>query len=278
MNDDITTQSGSETREPGQTPGRPDELKSAVRNKYAEIAGSRTGCGPYSMVGESYAGIAGHEAQADLGLGCGIPTRLAALAAGETVVDLGSGAGNDAFVARAAVGAEGRVIGLDFTEEMISSARAIAAERGFDNVEFVFGEIEAMPLSDGIADIVISNCVLNLVPDKRKAFEEMFRIIKPGGRFCVSDVVVDGVFPPGVRESLEAYVGCIAGAIERRQYLELLEGVGFVEVEVAAEHRIEPPREVLSKAFDLATIDAYYAGASRVVSVTVRGRKLTTPR
>ncbi len=272
--------------------GKGDELRRAVRDKYAAIAATRpavgqgpSGCGSgeqvslagisqlYSMVGESYAGIEGHEVAADLGLGCGIPTRLAALAAGETVVDLGSGAGNDAFVARAAVGAEGRVIGLDFTDEMIASARSIAAERGFDNVEFVHGEIEAMPLAGDIADIVISNCVLNLVPDKRRAFEEMFRIIRPGGRFCVSDVVVDGPFLPGVRESLEAYVGCIGGAIERELYLELLGEAGFVEIEIAAEHRIAPPREILSKAFDRATIDAYHAGKSQIASVTVRGRK-----
>ena len=277
---------------------RPDEntLKEAVRARYADIAtkgAGRTGtggeacsgtvdcCNPsagiaalsYTMVGESYAGMAGHVQEADLGLGCGIPTRLAALSPGETVVDLGSGAGNDAFIARAAVGESGRVIGLDFTEEMVSRARAVAGGRGYRNVEFVQGDIESMPVATGTADIVISNCVLNLVPDKRRAFAEMYRIIKPGGRFCVSDIVIEGELPEAVRSSLEAYAGCVAGAMERTKYLALLREAGFSGVEVAAEHRIDPPEEVLRASFDEKTVEAYHSSGAGVVSVTVRGRK-----
>jgi len=236
-------------------------------------AAGEAGTIPYSMIGDSYEGLAGHEADADYGLGCGLPTKLAAIAPGETVVDLGSGAGNDAFVARAEVGAEGRVIGIDFVQEMVGKAREIAARRGYTNVEFRLGEIEKLPVEANEADIVISNCVLNLVPDKARAFAEMHRIIKPGGRFCVSDIVVDGELPPAVRASLEAYAGCVSGALERSRYLALLQEAGFTEVGVAAEHRIDAPEEILRKELTEAEVAAFCAGNGSVTSVTVRGRK-----
>lgn len=228
------------------------------------------------MVGESYRGLSGHEEDADLGLGCGIPTRLAAITSGETVVDLGSGAGNDAFVARAETGETGRVIGLDFTREMVDRARTVAASRGYTNVEFLLGDIESMPIAAATADIVISNCVLNLVPDKQSAFREMFRITKPGGRFCVSDIVVDGELPPAVKRSIEAYVGCVAGAIPREQYLDLLREAGFSAVRIAAEHSVVPPDNLLRTMFDEATIRAYRESGARTTSVTVLGRRPST--
>ncbi len=282
-----------------------NEIKERVRERYGKIAGSTgTSCcgGPvetddgstlytpsaeetccssapetalkadgYSMVGELYQGLEGHEQDADLGLGCGIPTRIAGIVPGETVVDLGSGAGNDAFVARAAVGETGRVIGVDFTQQMVEKAREIAARRGYGNVEFVQGDIEAMPLEDGIADLVISNCVLNLVPDKPAAFREMYRIIKPGGRFCISDIVIDGKLPPSVQASLEAYVGCVAGAMQRPDYLNALEATGFMDVRVEKEHSVDPPDSVLRGMFDTAVVEEYRASDASVTSVTVVG-------
>lgn len=274
----------------GQAEPTTEEIREQVRSRYAGIAkraGSGTQpsscCGTtaatdlfdqYSMVGDNYEGIAGHEKDADLGLGCGIPTKHAALAPGETVVDLGSGAGNDAFVARAAVGEDGRVIGLDFTREMVERARTTARSRGYTNVEFVTGDIEAMPIADSTADIVISNCVLNLVPDKSSAFREMHRIIKPGGRFCISDIVIDGTIPVEVRSSIEAYVGCVAGAIRREEYLALLRAAGFTAVSIVGEHPVEPPDSLLRTIFSRETIRAYRESGARITSVTVTGKKV----
>lgn len=214
------------------------------------------------MMVESYESLQGHEPDADLSLGCGIPTRLAGLETGETVIDLGSGAGNDAFVARHAVGERGRVIGLDMTEEMVARARSIAAKRGFSNVEFVLGDIEDMPIDDETADIVLSNCTLNLVPDKATAFTEMFRVTRPGGRFCISDVVTEGTLPDHIRGSVESYVGCVAGALERGEYLRLLELAGFSDVTVREEREIELPESIESDRTD---------DGARVLSVTVTG-------
>ena len=176
---------------------------------------------------DAYGKLDGHVEEADLGLGCGLPTQHAGLAPGQTVVDLGSGAGNDVFIARAAVGETGRVIGIDMTSEMVAKARENAARRGFGNVEFRLGEIEALPVDAAAADVVVSNCVLNLVPDKTKAFAEIFRILKPGGRFCVSDIVLEGELPAELRRAAELYVGCVAGALERDRYLDIIRKAGF---------------------------------------------------
>ena len=186
-----------------------------------------------NVIGDAYAGVAGRLAEADLNLGCGVPTRHAALRPGETVLDLGSGAGNDAFIARHEVGPEGRVLGVDMTAEMIAKARGNAAKLGYDNVEFREGPIEQMPVDAGSVDVVISNCVLNLVPDKGRAFAEMFRVLRPGGRFCVSDIVATGELPAPVREVAALYVGCVAGAMAEDRYLALLETTGFDDVRVA---------------------------------------------
>jgi arsenite methyltransferase len=253
-----------------------DETRTLVRQRYATIARESAGrCAPAScgrgpemapdglnVIGDAYAGVAGHVADADLNLGCGVPTRLAALAAGETVLDLGSGAGNDAFIARHEVGPEGRVIGVDMTPEMIAKARANAARLGYDNVEFRLGEIEHLPVAADSVDVVISNCVLNLVPQKARAFAEIFRVLKPGARFCISDVVSVGDLPEGVRRDAELLVGCVAGAMDKDAYLELVEAAGFGAVRIAEARRLRLPAELTER-----------CGAASLESVTVVSTK-----
>ena len=237
-----------------------DETRTLVRERYAAIvregasccAPASCGCGPemapdgLNMIGDAYAGIAGHLAEADLNLGCGVPTRLAELAAGETVLDLGSGAGNDAFIARHEVGPEGTVIGVDMTPEMITKARENAAKLGYDNVEFRLGEIEHLPVAADSIDVVISNCVLNLVPLKARAFSEMFRVLRQGGRFCVSDIVATAELPEPVSQAAGLYVGCVAGAMPEADYLALLAKTGFKDVHVAEAKPIALPDEALA--------------------------------
>ena len=219
-----------------------DEVRALVRERYGAIAreiGSccaPSRCGPeiapdgLNVIGNAYDGVAGRVADADLNLGCGAPTQHAALKRGETVLDLGSGAGNDVFIARHEVGAEGRVIGVDMTPDMIARARANAQKLEFENVEFRLGEIEHLPVESGSIDAIISNCVLNLLPDKAPAFVEMFRVLRPGGRFCVSDIVATGPLPEVVREAAALYVGCIAGALPESEYLALIKAAGFESV------------------------------------------------
>ena len=237
-----------------------DDIRTLVRERYGAIAQAATsccaptscGCGPemapdgLNVIGDDYQGVAGRLEEADLNLGCGVPTRHAALRRGETVLDLGSGAGNDAFIARHEVGTEGRVIGVDMTPEMIARARGNAARLGFANVECRLGEIERLPVDANTVDVVISNCVLNLVPNKAQAFAEMFRVLRPGGRFCVSDIVATGELPRGVRDAAGLYVGCIAGAMPGTEYLRSLEAAGFQEVAIVKATPIELPDEALS--------------------------------
>ncbi len=261
-----------------------NRVKETVRARYGGIASGIGSCcaGPgsgtspdeaFSMVTELYSPIKGYEPDADLGLGCGLPTRYAHLQTGETVIDLGSGAGNDAFVAAAEVGAEGRVIGLDMTPEMVDRARALATRRGAANIEFVLGEVESMPIADEVADCVLSNCVLNLVPNKAAAFRETFRVLKRGGRFAVSDIVLEGELPPQLRHSAEMYVGCVAGAMQREAYLSVIRAAGFVEIRVAAESTIHLPDSVLSSALSRDEIDRFRSSGARIVSVTVNASR-----
>jgi arsenite methyltransferase len=245
---------------------KPNEIRETVRRKYGAIAAGESCCGSLELtsIAESYDGLAGHEPGADLNLGCGLPTAFAGLAAGETVVDLGSGAGNDAFVAARAVGPAGRVIGIDMTPEMIAKAQANRDRLGAGNVEFRLGEIEDLPLPDSFADVVISNCVLNLVPDKARAFAEIARILKPGGRFTVSDVVIEHDLPEPVRRSAEAWAGCVAGAMKREEYFETAMAAAF-DLTVDRERPIVIPSEALppeARGFDVA-----------ITSITLTGRK-----
>ena len=256
-----------------------DTLRAAVRATYAAAATGTAapegdGCGPacgctpgadLDFIGDAYDGIDGYLAEADLGLGCGIPTEHAALAEGETVLDLGSGAGIDAFVARRAVGDSGRVIGVDMTPEMVARARANAAALGYGNVVFRLGEIEAMPVEAATVDVIVSNCVLNLVPHKAEAFAEMHRVLRPGGRFCVSDVVTRGTLPDDVRASAALHAACVSGALPEADYLAALVTAGFEGVRVV-------------EAKPLLVPEAHGVAKGTLVSVTVLGTKAHCPR
>jgi len=236
------------------------DIKNLVQEKYGIIAeqsketNESSCCGTnccdtvdYAVFADDYSNLDGYNKDADLGLGCGLPTEFAKIEKGNTVVDLGSGAGNDCFVARAITGESGRVIGLDFTDNMLNKARENAAKYGFKNVEFVKGDIENMPITDSTADVVVSNCVLNLIPDKDKAFSETFRILKPGGHFSISDVVIEGEMPEGLQQDAEMYAGCVSGAIQKSEYLNKVRTAGFVNLEIQKEKRIDLPDEILKK-------------------------------
>lgn len=262
-----------------------DEIKKIVKEKYSAIAegeiesccSTSSCCGSKDKVvfniQDSYDNQKGYIKEADLGLGCGLPTEYALIKEGETVVDLGSGAGNDVFVARAYTGEAGKVIGIDMTESMIAKAEENRKKLGYSNVEFHLGEIENMPLQKDTADVVISNCVLNLVPDKKKAFSEIYRIAKPGGRFCISDIVITGVMPEKLQKSAELYAGCVAGAMQEEDYMEIIRSAGFKDVEIKKRKPILLPDELL------AALDIYDAAAEfrksggEVTSITVTGTK-----
>jgi arsenite methyltransferase len=264
------------------------EIRTLVRERYGAIAREATGCcapaacgcgspemapDGLNVIGDAYGGVVGRLEEADLNLGCGVPTRHAALRAGETVLDLGSGAGNDVFIARHEVGPHGRVIGVDMTPEMIARARANAAKLGFANVEFRLGEIERLPVEAGSIDVVISNCVLNLLPDKAPAFAETFRVLRPGGRFCVADIVATGPLPEGVRRAAGLHVGCIAGALPEAEYLGLIAAAGFRDVRIAEAKPIDLPDEVLAEHMAGEEVAAFRASGTSLRSVTVLGTR-----
>jgi ubiquinone/menaquinone biosynthesis C-methylase UbiE len=256
-----------------------EKIKEMVRDKYGAIAETAqpkaSGCcsSEVYFVGDSYEKVEGYVADADLGLGCGIPTEIAQLREGQTVLDLGSGAGNDAFVARRIVGESGTVIGVDMTEGMIERARKNAEKLGYANVEFRLGEIENLPVEASSTDVVISNCVLNLVPDKQKAFAEIARVLKPGGHFSISDIVLEGQLPERVKQLAEAYAGCVAGALQKPDYLRLIEAQNFVNVRVAKEKVITIPDQILQQILDDASLAELKASGSRLLSITVYGEK-----
>jgi ubiquinone/menaquinone biosynthesis C-methylase UbiE len=260
------------------------ELKKVVKQKYTEIAEAETnsgcGCGcssskvvDYTIFQDDYSKLEGYVAEADLGLGCGVPTEFAGIKKGDTVVDLGSGAGNDIFVARALTGNEGHLIGIDFTESMIEKAKKNNAKIGFGNVEFKLGEIENIPLNDNSADVVISNCVLNLVPDKRTAFNEINRILKPGAHFCVSDIVIKGSLSPEFKKSAELYAGCVSGAVSQDEYLKIISDAGFVNVEIKQTKNIGLPDDILNKYLSEDEIKRFNEKLEGIFSITVVGYK-----
>ncbi len=230
-------------------------IKDIVKEKYGQIAASKTNsccgdsasCIPDFKVSEDYTKKDGYEESADLELGCGMPTEHAYIKKGNTVLDLGSGAGNDVFVARSLTGSEGKVIGLDMTEEMITLANRNKDKLGYENVDFVLGDIEQMPIEDKSVDVVVSNCVLNLVPDKEKAFKEIFRVLKSGAHFSISDIIKEGELPTAINDLVDFYVGCVSGAIDRAKYFQILENVGFTNIKVLSEKKINVPDEVLLK-------------------------------
>jgi len=261
-------------------------IKDMVKEKYGQIARqskkenccSSSCCSPakevdYSFVGEHYDGLEGYVPEADLGLGCGLPTEFANISTGDTVVDLGSGAGNDVFVARSMVGEKGRVIGIDMTQEMIEQAKANNKKLGFDNVEFRLGEIDNLPLDEYSTDVVVSNCVLNLVPDKKKAFSEVNRILKPGGHFCISDIVLKGELPEKLQKSAEMYAGCVAGALQQEKYLEIIKQAGFSGIEIKASKTIQVPDTILRYYLSEDELNTFKEKKIGIFSITVVGYK-----
>ncbi len=267
-----------------------EELKQLVKEKYGQIAeqsktenessccGATCGCSTvdYTVMADDYTKLDGYMADADLGLGCGLPTEFAQIKEGDTVVDLGSGAGNDAFVARSIVGEKGKVIGIDFTDKMIEKARSNAKKLNFTNVEFRQGDIENMPLAGNTADVVVSNCVLNLVPDKKQAFAETFRVLKKGGHFSVSDIVLVGDLPEGLQKSAEMYAGCVSGAIQKDQYIKIIKEAGFTEITLQKEKRITLPDEILKEYLSPQAMDDFKTGSTGIFSVTVYAEKPDT--
>lgn len=260
-----------------------DDLKLVVKEKYGEIAaqsklqnqssccGSTCGCNDtgYAVFSDDYSILEGYNPEADLGLGCGLPTEFAGIKDGDSVLDLGSGAGNDCFVARAIVSEKGKVTGLDFTDAMLEKARANAAKLSFTNIEFVKGDIEEMPLPSNSFDVVISNCVLNLVPDKNKAFTEIFRVLKHGGHFCISDVVLSGELPESLKNEAVMYAGCVAGAQQKEEYLSTIRRAGFQEIQVRKEKQITLPDEILINYLDDAGLKTYKSSSLGIFSITV---------
>lgn len=262
------------------------QLKQLVIEKYSQIAnqskqenetsccGAGGCCGvDYTIFSENYTHLEGYNEGADLGLGCGLPTEYAQIKKGDTVIDLGSGAGNDCFVARAIVGDSGQVIGIDMTAAMIEKAVENADKLGFKNVQFRLGDIEKMPVTANKADVIISNCVLNLVPNKEKAFSEIFRVLKRNGHFSISDVVLQGELPEGLVKEAEMYAGCVAGAIQKDEYLEIIRKTGFVNVSVQKEKAIVIPDEILSKYLSANELNAFKQSGTGIFSVKVFGQK-----
>jgi len=262
------------------------ELKEIVRQKYSEIAlqeketnmSSCCGAGGcstevYNIMSDDYSTLEGYNADADLGLGCGLPTQFARIKEGDLVVDLGSGAGNDCFIARHETGATGKVIGIDFTNAMIEKARKNAEARGFNNVEFRQGDIEQMPITSNVADVVVSNCVLNLVPNKHAVFQEIYRVLKPGGHFSISDVVLVGALPNALKETAEMYAGCVSGAIQKQVYLELINANGFDNITIQKEKPIYIPDDILINHLSAEEIAGFRAGGIGIFSITVFAQK-----
>ena len=262
------------------------ELKEIVRQKYGEIAlqdkdaNQSSCCGScgcstevYNIMTDDYSNLDGYNPDADLGLGCGLPTQFAEIKKGDTVIDLGSGAGNDCFVARNETGDNGKVIGIDFTPAMIDRAKLNAEKLGFKNVEFRQGDIENMPVASNVADVVVSNCVLNLVPNKDGVFKEIYRVLKPGGHFSISDIVLIGDLPDALQKDAEMYAGCVSGAIQKDVYLDLIHKNGFKNVTIQKEKPIIVPDDILLNYLNEEEIAGFKKGTTGIFSVTVYAEK-----
>ncbi|MCC7028180.1 MAG: arsenite methyltransferase [Saprospiraceae bacterium] len=263
-----------------------EEIKQVVREKYSEIAqqsktqNSSSCCGvggcntvDYTIFSDDYSQLAGYHEGADLGLGCGLPTEFAQIKTNDTVVDLGSGAGNDCFVARSLTGPAGTVIGIDMTQAMIVKARENASKLGFDNVQFRLGDIEDLPLQNNIADVVVSNCVMNLVPDKSKAFAETYRILKPGGHFSISDVVLEGALPLGLQQAAEMYAGCVSGALQKTNYLDIIQQAGFTNISIQKQKSVVIPDEILLEYITKDQLNEFKNSQTGIFSITVYAEK-----
>ncbi len=265
-----------------------NELKQIVKEKYSEIAlQSKTenessccgsgGCSTevYNIMTDDYTQIKGYYSEADLGLGCGLPTQFAKIKAGDVVIDLGSGAGNDCFIARKEAGSTGKIIGIDFTEAMINKARTNAERIGYENVQFRQGDIEQMPVNDNVADVVVSNCVLNLVPNKNNVFKEIYRVLKPNAHFSISDIVLVGNLPNSLKEVAEMYAGCVTGAIQKQDYLNMIEQNGFIKITIQKEKIIHVPDDILIRYVSKNEIEQFRESGVGIFSITVYAEKPT---
>lgn len=263
-----------------------DQLKQLVKDKYSEIALQSTednkasccgagGCSTevYNIMTDDYSELEGYNPEADLGLGCGLPTQFAKIKKGDVVVDLGSGAGNDCFVARKEAGETGKVIGIDFTDAMIEKARTNAEKLGFHNVEFRLGDIEKMPITANVADVIVSNCVLNLVPNKTNVMNEIFRVLKPGAHFSISDIVLVGQLPNNLKTAAEMYAGCVSGAIQKEEYLAIIEKAGFVNITIQKEKTIVVPDDILLKYINTDELSIFKNSNTGIYSITVYAEK-----
>lgn len=263
-----------------------EQVKEMVRQKYSDIAlqdketNESSCCGSgccstevYNIMADDYSKLEGYNPDADLGLGCGLPTEFAKIKKGDVVIDLGSGAGNDAFIARHETGETGKVIGIDFTPAMIEKARHNSEVRGYNNVEFRQGDIENMPVTANTADVIVSNCVLNLVPDKNAVIKEIYRVLKPGGHFSISDIVLEGELPTKIKEAAEMYAGCVAGAIPKDTYLELIETNGFKNITVQKDKSIIIPDDILIEYLTTDEIREFKQSGTGIRSITVYAEK-----
>ncbi|MDA3954423.1 MAG: arsenite methyltransferase [Bacteroidales bacterium] len=269
-------------------------IKDIVKEKYGRIAsqskqqnlpagrqGETSCCGStgccedvdYTVFSEDYSHLEGYNKDADLGLGCGLPTEFAKIKTGDTVLDLGSGAGNDCFVARASTGEKGKVIGIDFSDEMLKKANENLTKLTYKNIEFVKGDIEEMPIESSSVNVVVSNCVLNLVPDKKKAFNEIYRVLKNDAHFSVSDVVLMGELPDRLKESAEMYAGCVSGAIQKDEYLKIIRNSGFTNIEVQKERVIEIPDDILLNVLNEQELIDYKDSNLGIFSINVFAKK-----
>lgn len=262
------------------------QIKEMVKQKYSEIAlqekesnqSSCCGAGScstevYNIMSDDYTTLEGYNPDADLGLGCGLPTQFAKIKKGDTVIDLGSGAGNDCFVARVETGESGKVIGIDFTPTMIDKARANAEKLGMNNVEFRLGDIENMPVNSEVADVIVSNCVLNLVPNKKAVFQDIFRVLKAGGHFSISDIVLTGELPEKIKSAAEMYAGCVASAIDKQEYLAYIKDAGFKNITLQKEKAIIVPDDILKDYLNETEIATYKSGPTVIYSITVYAEK-----
>lgn len=263
-----------------------DNLKELVSQKYSDIAlqdketNQSSCCGSgccstevYNIMSDDYTTLEGYNSDADLGLGCGLPTQFAKIKKGDVVIDLGSGAGNDVFIARNETGETGKVIGIDFTPAMIERARQNNEVRGFNNVEFRLEDIEHMPVTSNIADVIVSNCVLNLVPNKDAVIKEIYRVLKPGGHFSISDIVLEGILPKQIKEAAEMYAGCVSGAVQKQIYLELIEANGFKNIFVQKDKPITIPDDILSQYLSSEQLTAFKQSSMGISSMTVYAEK-----
>lgn len=264
------------------------QLKEMVKEKYSAIAeqshtqnatsccgATASCCGDevYNIMADDYTKLDGYNADADLGLGCGLPTEFAKIKEGDTVIDLGSGAGNDAFIARKLTGENGKVLGIDFTSAMIARARENAEKLRYNNVEFRLGDIDDMPVTSNYADVIVSNCVLNLVPNKHKVISEIYRVLKPGGHFSISDIVLEGELPEKWREVAELYAGCVSGAIQKQVYLEIIQAAGFINITLQKDKAIIIPDNILATYLSPTEIETYKKGNTKISSITVYAEK-----